>query len=43
MKYMVLVYSNPGAFEALDKEQRDWFASEADAFLEELTLSLIHI
>lgn len=35
MKYIALVYSNPGAFEALSESERAAFMSEADAFLEE--------
>ena len=39
MKYVALVYSNPGAFEALSPTERDELMSEADAFLEEFTAS----
>jgi len=39
MKYMVLIYSNPGAYEALSQEERDWVGREADAFFKELTES----
>ena len=35
MKYVALVYSNPGAFEALSPEDRDAMMREADAYLEE--------
>ena len=39
MKYVALVYSNPGAFEALSSTERDELMSEADAFLKEFTES----
>jgi hypothetical protein len=39
MKYVALVYSNPGAFEALSQAERDELMSEADAFLKEFTES----
>jgi hypothetical protein len=35
MKYVVLVYNNPGAFEALSEADRDALMSEADAYLNE--------
>jgi hypothetical protein len=37
MKYVALVYSNPGAFEALSPTERDELMSGADAFLKEFT------
>jgi hypothetical protein len=37
MKYIALVYNNPGAFEALSQADRDELMSEADAFLKEFT------
>jgi hypothetical protein len=37
MKYVALVYNNPGAFEALTEEERDELMREADAFLEEFS------
>ena len=39
MKYVALVYTNPGAFEALSQAERDALMSEADAFLKEFTES----
>lgn len=39
MKYVALIYSNPGAFEALSQADRDAMMSEADAFLKEFTES----
>jgi hypothetical protein len=39
MKYVALVYNNPGAFEALSQTERDALMSEADAFLKEFTES----
>jgi hypothetical protein len=39
MKYVALVYNNPGAFEALSQSERDELRSEADAFLREFTES----
>jgi hypothetical protein len=35
MKYVVLIFNNPGAFEALSEEDRDAMMTEADAFLAE--------
>jgi hypothetical protein len=35
VKYVALVYSNPGAFEAMSPSNRDAFLKEADAFLGE--------
>jgi hypothetical protein len=35
MKYVALVYNNPGAFEELSDADRDALMSEADAYLEE--------
>ena len=39
MKYVALIYSNPGAFEALSPAERDELMSEADAYLKEFTES----
>ena len=39
MKYVALVYINPGAFEALSQSERDEMMSEADAYLKEYTES----
>ena len=39
MKYVALIYSNPGAFEALSPTERDELMSEADAYLKEFTES----
>jgi hypothetical protein len=39
MKYVALVFSNPGAFEALSQTERDELMSEAGAYLEEFTAS----
>jgi hypothetical protein len=39
MKYVVLVYNNPGAFEALSPSDRDALMSEADAYLKEFSES----
>jgi hypothetical protein len=39
MKYVALVYNNPGAFEALSQTERDELMSEADAYLKEFTES----
>jgi hypothetical protein len=39
MKYVALVYTNPGAFEALSQAERDAMMSEADAYLKEFTES----
>jgi len=39
MKYVALVYSNPGAFEALSQPERDEIMREADAYLKEFTES----
>jgi hypothetical protein len=35
VKYVALVYNNPGAFEALSESEREALMSEADAFLAE--------
>jgi hypothetical protein len=35
MKYVVLIFNNPGAFEALSDADRDAMMTEADAFLSE--------
>ena len=37
MKYVALIYNNPGAFEALSETERDQLMSEADAYLKEFT------
>jgi hypothetical protein len=37
MKYVALVYNNPGAFEALSEQQQDELMREADAYLKEFT------
>jgi hypothetical protein len=39
MKYVALIYNNPGAFEALSETERDQLMSEADAYLKEFTES----
>ena len=39
MKYLALIYTNPGAFEALPQADRDALMREADAFLEKFTES----
>jgi hypothetical protein len=39
VKYLALVYNNPGAFEALSQTERDELMRQADAFLKELTES----
>jgi hypothetical protein len=39
MKYVALVYSNPGAFEALSLSERDELMREAGAYLKEFTES----
>jgi hypothetical protein len=39
MKYVALIYNNPGAFEALSVTERDQLMSEADAYLKEFTES----
>jgi hypothetical protein len=39
MKYVALVYNNPGAFEALSPADRDALMTEADAYLKEFTES----
>ena len=39
MKYVALVYTNPGAFEALAPADRDALMREADTFLEEFRAS----
>jgi hypothetical protein len=39
VKYVALVYSNPGAFEALSQRERDELMREADAYLKEFTES----
>jgi hypothetical protein len=39
MKYVALVYNNPGAFEALSPGERDELMSEADAYLKEFAES----
>jgi hypothetical protein len=37
MKYVALIYNNPGAFEALSQTERDELMSEADAYLKEFS------
>jgi hypothetical protein len=37
MKYVALIYNNPGAFEAMSQSERDQLMSEADAYLKEFT------
>jgi hypothetical protein len=39
MKYVALIFSNAGAFEALSHSERDEMMSQADAFLKEFTES----
>jgi hypothetical protein len=39
MKYVALIYSNPGAFEAMSQTERDEMMSEADAYLKRFTES----
>lgn len=39
MKYVALVYNNPGAFEALTEAERNELMSEADAYLKQFTES----
>ncbi len=39
MKYVALIYNNPGAFEALSQAERDQLMSEADGYLKEFTES----
>jgi hypothetical protein len=39
VKYVVLIYSNPGAFEALSEADRDHLMTEADAFMKEFSES----
>ena len=39
MKYVLLIYHAPGAFDALPQEERDALSSEFDAFNQELTAS----
>jgi hypothetical protein len=39
MKYVALVYNNPGAFESLSQAERDELMSAADAYLKEFTES----
>jgi hypothetical protein len=39
MKYIALVYNNPGAFESLSQADRDELMSVADAYLKEFTES----
>jgi hypothetical protein len=35
VKYVVLIYNNPGAFEAMSEEDRNVLSTEADAFFKE--------
>jgi hypothetical protein len=37
LKYVALVYSNPGAFDALSEDDRNALMSEADQYLKEFT------
>jgi hypothetical protein len=37
MKYVALVYNNPGAFEALSEADREALMGDADAYLKEFT------
>jgi hypothetical protein len=39
VKYVALVYNNPGAFEALSERERDELMRDADAYLQEFTES----
>ena len=39
MKYVALVYTNPGAFAALSQAERDELMNEADGYLKEFTES----
>jgi len=39
MKYLALVYNNPGAFEALSQAERDQLMSEAGVYIKEITES----
>jgi hypothetical protein len=39
MKYVALIYNNPGAFEALSQAERDQLMSEADAYLQRFSES----
>jgi hypothetical protein len=39
VKYIALVYNNPGAFEALSETERDELMTEAGAYLKEFTES----
>jgi len=39
VKYVALVYSNPGAFEAMSPNEREEMMSEADAYLTEFAES----
>ena len=39
MKYVALVYSKPGAFEALSQSERDELMAEAEAYLKEFSES----
>ena len=39
MKYVLLVFQNPGAFEALPEEERDALMKEFDAFNQEINES----
>jgi len=39
VKYVALVYTNPGAFEALSEAERDELIRDADAYLKEFTES----
>ena len=37
MKYMLLIYQNPGGFEALSEEERNTVFQDVDAIMKELT------
>jgi hypothetical protein len=37
VKYVALVYNNPGAFEALSQAEREQLMTDADAYLKEFT------
>jgi hypothetical protein len=39
MKYVVLIYNNPGAFEALSPADREQLFAEADTYLKQVTES----
>ena len=37
MKYVVLIFQNPGAFESMSEDERERLFSEADTFLKEFS------